>query len=191
MTKKITSEEGQLLLETARQTIERQLRGIADPPLNLDEYPSDLMEIGASFVTLTMNGILRGCIGSIEATQPLIKDVQDRAIGAAFHDPRFPELRLEELPDLKIEVSRLTRPESLEYSSSEDLVQKLRPGIDGVILRKNFRKATFLPQVWDQLSDPEQFLGRLCVKMGLDSGAWRDQHLDVEIYQAEKFQEQD
>ncbi len=191
MTKKLTSDEGQLLLKTARQAIDNLLRGEDDPPLNLDEYTSNLAERGACFVTLTMNGALRGCIGSIEATQPLIKDVQDRAIGAAFHDPRFPGLKLEELPDLQIEVSRLTSPERLKYSTPEDLVKKLRPGIDGVILRQKFRRATFLPQVWEELPDPEQFLGRLCVKMGLSPGAWLDQHLDVEIYQAEKFLEID
>ena len=191
MTKKLTPEEGQLLLKTARQAIDHNLRGEIDPPLNLGEYPSNLAERGACFVTLTLNGVLRGCIGSIEITQPLIKDVQDRAIGAAFHDPRFPGIKLEELPDLQIEVSRLTRPEKLKYSTPEDLVNKLRPGIDGVILRQNFRRATFLPQVWEQLPDPDQFLGRLCVKMGLSTGAWLDQHLDVEIYQAEKFLEID
>jgi len=187
MTKKLTPQEGQILLKTARQAIGNHLNGEVKPSINLDEYPSSLTKKGACFVTLTLNGVLRGCIGSIEATQPLINDVQDRAVGAAFNDPRFPELKLDEYPDLKIEVSRLTPPKKMRYSTPEDLVDKLRPGIDGVILRYNFKRATFLPQVWEGLPDPEQFLGRLCMKMGLDSAAWRDHQLEVEIYQAEKF----
>ncbi len=191
MTKKLTPQEGQILLKTVRQAIKNHLNGEVYPPINLDDYPSSLTKKGACFVTLTMHGVLRGCIGSIEASQPLINDVQDRAVGAAFNDPRFPELKLDEYPDLKIEVSRLTPPEKLKYSTHDDLVDKLRPGIDGVILRQNSRRATFLPQVWEGLPDPEQFLGRLCMKMGLDPAAWRDQQLDVEIYQAEKFIEND
>ena len=191
MTRKLTPQEGQILLKIARQAIENHLNGEVKPSINLDDYPSSLTKKGACFVTLTMHGVLRGCIGSIEASQPLINDVQDRAVGAAFNDPRFPELKLDEYPDLKIEVSRLTPPKKLRYSTPEDLVDKLRPGIDGVILRYNFKRATFLPQVWEGLPDPEQFLGRLCMKMGLDPAAWRDQQLDVEIYQAEKFIEND
>ena len=187
MTKKLTQREGQILLKTARQAIENHLNGKVDPPINLDDYPPGITELGACFVTLTMNGVLRGCIGSIEASQPLIKDVQNRAVGAAFQDPRFPGLTIDEYPDLIIEVSRLTKPERLEYSNPDDLLKKLRPGTDGVILRQNFRKATFLPQVWEQLPDPDIFLGRLCLKMGLDPESWKEDHLDVEIYQAEKF----
>ena len=191
MTKKLTQEEGQILLATARQVIENQLKGEENPPLKLEDFSPGLSGNGACFVTLTKKGVLRGCIGSIEASQPLIRDVQDRAVGAAFHDPRFPALMADELSDLLIEISSLTRPERVSYSSPEDLLGKLRPGIDGVILRQNFRRATFLPQVWEQLPDPEDFLGRLCLKMGLGPDAWRDQHLDVEVYQVEKFQESD
>jgi len=190
MAKKLTPQEGQILLKIARKAIKNHLNKEVVPPLNMNEYPYSLTKKGACFVTLTLHGVLRGCVGTIEASQPLIIDVQDRAIGAAFNDPRFPELKLEEYPDLKIEVSRLTAPEKLQYTTHNDLVNKLRPGIDGVILRKNFRRATFLPQVWEGLPDPEQFLGRLCMKMGLAPTAWRDQHLDVEIYQAEKFIEE-
>ena len=191
MTKKLTQQEGQILVKIARQAIENHLRGKSRSTLDLDDYPASLIENGACFVTLTRKGVLRGCIGSIEASQPLIKDVQDRAVGAAFHDPRFPALKPDELSDLEIEVSRLTKPERLEYDSPDDLLDKLRPGIDGVILSQNFRRATFLPQVWEQLPEPEQFLGRLCMKMGLGPAAWREHHLDVEIYEAEKFLEKD
>lgn len=191
MTKKLTSQEGQVLLKTARQAIENHLNGEISPPINFDDYTPGLIEKGACFITLTINGILRGCIGSMEASQPLIKDVRERAVGAAFQDPRFPGLKKNEYPDLKIEVSRLTSPEKLQYSTPDDLVDKLRPGIDGVILKHNSRRATFLPQVWEQLTDPELFLERLCMKMGLDPSAWKDHYLEVEIYQAEKFIESD
>jgi AmmeMemoRadiSam system protein A len=187
MAKKLTAAEGQILLAAARQAIQDHLAGTVPLPLDLQDYPSGIREPGACFVTLTKNGILRGCIGSLEATQPLIKDVQERAVGAAFQDPRFPALTPGEFPDLQIEVSHLTRPENLVYSTPQDLVGKLRPGIDGVILRHNFRRATFLPQVWDQLPETELFLGRLCLKMGLDPMAWKEHHFEVEIYQAEKF----
>ncbi len=191
MTKNLTQDEGKILLDIARQAIEDHLKGIQSPALELEGLSPELKENGACFVTLTIDGVLRGCVGSIEESQPLVKDVRERAIGAAFQDPRFPGLQLEEYPNLKIEVSRLTSPEKLDYSTPEDLVNKLRPGIDGVILRQRFRRATFLPQVWDQLPDPELFLGRLCQKMGLDALAWKKQHLEVEIYQAEKFIEND
>jgi AmmeMemoRadiSam system protein A len=191
MTKSLTRQEGKILLDTARQAIQNHLEGKQSPAIELEGLSRELKKDGACFITLTIDGVLRGCVGSIEATQPLIKDVRDRAIGAAFQDPRFPALNLDEYPNLKIEVSRLTSPEKLDYSTPEDLVTKLRPGIDGVILHHQFRRATFLPQVWDQLPEPEQFLERLCQKMGLDGLAWKKHHLEVEIYQAEKFIEND
>lgn len=191
MTTKITPAEGKLLLKTARQAIERALQGEMTPEINLEKVSPTLREPGACFVTLTHAGQLRGCVGSIEAARPLIMDVQDRALGAAFSDPRFPPLTLQELDDLLIEVSALTQPEPLHYDTPEDLVNKLRVGVDGVILKGTFRRATFLPQVWEKLPAPELFLSRLCQKMGLASDAWRSTKLDVDIYQVEKFIEGD
>jgi AmmeMemoRadiSam system protein A len=180
---------GEILIKTVRQTLETRLSGQQIHPLDMDDIPSELQEQGASFVTLTKRGQLRGCVGSIEATLPFIQDVQERAIGAGFDDPRFPPITEAELPEIRIEVSLLTKPELLEYQSPDDLVKKLRPGIDGVILKNQYRRATFLPQVWEQLPTPEIFLDRLCLKMGLDPAAWRTIHLQVEIYQVEKFVE--
>jgi len=191
MTTKITPAEGKLLLKTARQAIERALQGEMTPEINLEKVSPTLREPGACFVTLTHAGQLRGCVGSIEAARPLIMDVQDRALGAAFSDPRFPPLTLQELDDLLIEVSALTQPEPLHYDTPEDLVNKLRVGVDGVILKGTFRRATFLPQVWEKLPAPELFLSRLCQKMGLAPDAWRSTKLDVDIYQVEKFIEGD
>ena len=189
MTREFSPAERQILLESARQAIEFALRGEELPQLDLEDLPPALGEPGACFVTLTIAGQLRGCVGSIEANQALIQDVRDRAIGAAFGDPRFPSLTTPELEDLHIEISTLTKPEPLEYESPEDLVRKLRQGIDGVILKGQFRRATFLPQVWEKLPDPELFLSRLCLKMGLASDAWRYRQLEVETYQVQKFTE--
>lgn len=191
MTRKITAAERKILLKTARQAIEMTLRGEELPPINREELPPELLEPGACFVTLTKAGQLRGCVGSIEATQSLIQDVRDRAVGAAFGDPRFPSLTAPELETLEIEISTLTKPEPLFYESPEDLVRKLRVGVDGVILKGQLRRATFLPQVWEKLPDPELFLSRLCQKMGLAPDAWRYSKLEVDIYQVEKIAERD
>ncbi len=191
MTKKLSTDQGRLLLRVAREAVQSALAGQPLPELSLASYSGPLREKGASFVTLTLDGMLRGCVGSIEATDPLLVDVQQRALGAAFHDPRFPRVTADEYSRLRFEVSCLTAPERLDYRSAKELAGKIRPGVDGVILKHQFRRATFLPQVWEQLPDPELFLGRLCQKMGLHPQAWRELPLEVEIYQVEKFSEPD
>lgn len=190
MTNQLSGEEQKLLLETARNAIRKELNKEEKLPLVMEEYSPILQENGACFITLKTKGVLRGCVGSIEVVQPLIRDVRDRAVAAAFQDYRFPPLTLPELDEIRIEISRLTQPCKLNYEDAEDLINKLRPQIDGVILRYQTRRATFLPQVWEQLPSPELFLNRLCVKMGLDQSAWRSVKLQVETYQVEKFQEE-
>ena len=190
MTNQLSGEEQKLLLETARNAIRKELNKEEKLPLVMDEYSPILQENGACFITLKKKGVLRGCVGSIEVVQPLIQDVRDRAVAAAFQDYRFPPLTLPELDEIRIEISRLTQPCKLNYEDEEDLINKLRPQIDGVILRYQTRRATFLPQVWEQFPSPELFLNRLCVKMGLDQSAWRSVKLQVETYQVEKFQEE-
>jgi AmmeMemoRadiSam system protein A len=189
MTNILSPAEGQILLKTARQAIKMTLDGEELPPLNLAELPPSLQESGACFVTLLLAGQLRGCVGTIEAVQPLILDVRNRAIAAAFGDPRFPPLTRAEFESLEVEISFLSKPEPLFYDSPEDLVNKLRVGLDGVVLKDRSRRATFLPQVWEKLPDPGLFLSRLCLKLGLASDAWRSRVLDVEIYQVEKISE--
>jgi AmmeMemoRadiSam system protein A len=189
MTRKMTPEEKKTLLMIARQAIEKALKGEPMPPVAAGGLPPGLLEPGACFVTLTKAGQLRGCVGSIRATQPLIYDVRDRSVAAAFEDPRFPPLTLQELEELEIEISTLTDPAPLFYDDAQDLVRKLQVGVDGVILKEGFRRATFLPQVWEKLSEPELFLSRLCQKMGLEAEAWRYRKMEVEIYQVEKFTE--
>ena len=189
MEDKLTLEEQQILLRMAREAMEYGVRGEKLPPLNKETLSSHLREKGASFVTLTIRGELRGCIGALEAYQPLAEDVREHAIAAALEDPRFPPVREAELSRIQIEVSRLTRPIPLEYKDVEDLISKLRPHVDGVILRDDYRRATFLPQVWEKIPDPVQFMNNLCYKMGVSENLWRIKHLNVLTYQVEEFHE--
>ena len=189
MTDGLTADDKQVLLRLARQALESGVRGEKLPPLNRESLSPCLRADGAAFVTLTEGGQLRGCIGALEAYQPLAEDVREHAIAAALSDYRFPPVQVSELKGIHIEVSRLTAPVALEYAGPEDLVAKLRPGVDGVILRDGNRRATFLPQVWEQLPDVEEFLAHLCNKMGASPDLWRRKHLDVQIYQVEEFHE--
>ena len=140
------------------------LRGAVNPEI--------LQKPGACFVTLTRDGALRGCIGSLEACRPLLDDLRSNALAAALRDPRFPPLTAAELPDVDIEVSVLGTPQALVFSSEAEALSRLRPGIDGVILTAGGSRATFLPQVWEQLPDPAEFIGRLKQKAGLPASYW-------------------
>lgn len=186
----LTQEEKNYLLKLARMAIETVVRQRRLPPLNLDQVPPRLRQPGAAFVTLTEEGELRGCIGGLEATQSLAEDVWGHAAAAAVEDFRFPPVRQDELDRLEIEISRLTEPQPLIYDGPLDLIQKLRPGVDGVVLRDGIRRATFLPQVWEKLPDPVEFLDQLCMKMGVPRSTWRTRKLEVLTYQVEQFQEE-
>ena len=189
MEDKLTFEEQQTLLRLAREAMERGVRGEKLLPLDESTLSPHLREQGSSFITLTVRGELRGCIGALEAHVSLAEDVREHAIAAALEDPRFPAVREDELNGIKIEVSRLTRPILLDYKDADDLLSKLRPHVDGVILRDGYRRATFLPQVWEKISDPAEFLKNLCYKMGVSENLWRNKHLDVLTYQVEEFHE--
>lgn len=165
------------------------MRGKRLPAIDLTSLSPALQEVAASFVTLTIHGQLRGCIGTLEARQPLAEDVREHAVAAGQDDYRFPPVSPGELADIEIEISRLTHPQPLPYTSAEDLIQKIHPGVDGVVLLDRFRRATFLPQVWQQLPEPERFLDHLCQKMGVPRDYWRCNPLSVEIYQVEEFHE--
>jgi len=185
----LTLEEKTTLLKIARESIEKAVRGETKINLDLSTLPVLLQEDGASFVTITKAGNLRGCIGTLEAYQALALDVQEHAVAAALEDYRFPSLTPRELDEISIEISRLTQPEVFEYQSTDELLQGLRPGIDGVILKDGYRRATFLPQVWKNLPDPADFLSQLCMKMGSSPNLWHKRLLEVKTYQVEEFHE--
>lgn len=189
MTDLLTEGEKQTLLHLAREAMVYAVLGKKLPALNVHSHTLHLREKGASFVTLTIDGELRGCIGTLEAHQSLAEDVREHAIAAALEDPRFSPVDKAELNRIKLEVSRLTAPHLLEYSSSEDLLTKLSPHVDGVILKSDHRRATFLPQVWEKIPSPVDFLDQLCAKMGARSDLWRNTKLQVYIYQVEEFHE--
>jgi AmmeMemoRadiSam system protein A len=188
-TQTLSQEEKGYLLNLARNAISLAIKGQVQPKIDLAGLSESLKTNGAAFVTLTKNKQLRGCIGALAAYQPLVIDVREHAIAAALEDYRFPPVSSDELASLLIEISRLTQPHPLEYTDSESLIQHLQPGIDGVILTDGMRRATFLPQVWEQLPNPEDFLGHLCHKMGANPDTWQKKHLAVSTYQVEEFHE--
>ncbi len=185
----LSQSERNALLDIARQAIVAAVNGEKPAELNLNDFSPMLRAQGASFVTLTENGDLRGCIGTLSAYQPLIVDVQEHAVAAALDDPRFMPVGAEEVQNLEIEISRLTQPQILDYANSDDLLAKIRPGKDGIVLRDERRRATYLPQVWEKIPNPEDFLDSLCLKMGAPRNLWRHRHLIVETYRVEEFGE--
>ena len=185
----LSGEEKQILLRLARQALEAAVHRQPMPHIDPKEMSHRLQEPGASFVTLTIRGMLRGCVGTLEPYQSLVDDVREHAIAAGLQDYRFPPVRAEELNQIEIEISRLTIPQPLVYTTPTMLVEKLCHGIDGVVLRDGPRRATFLPQVWEKLPDPAEFLDHLCAKMGADPGLWRRKKLEVLVYQVEEFHE--
>jgi AmmeMemoRadiSam system protein A len=138
----------------------------------------------------TEKGELRGCIGHLTGIAEVRQSVRQNAVSAGFHDPRFPPLTAAELPAVAIEISILSEPQPLDYKDSQELIQRLRPGVDGVILSKRGASATFLPQVWEQLPKPETFLAHLCLKAGLPAKSWKAGGLEVSTYQVQSFEEQ-
>lgn len=172
------------LLKLARDAIERELnnekleisRGIRE------KYSRK----GASFVTLAKNKILRGCIGSLNAVQELYKDVIENAKHAAFDDYRFPQVKKNELSEIRIEVSVLSIPKKLEFKNEKELLKKIDKDM-GIILRKGFSSATFLPQVWEDIPDKTDFLENLCIKAGINKDSWKSS--EIYFYRVEKIKE--
>lgn len=193
----LTPTERRHLLQLARQALAATVAGL--PWLTVEEacLPLALRRPGCCFVTLSrggpveQGGELRGCIGGLTAFRPLYQDVCHNTQIAARDDPRFAPVSAAELPAIEIEISVLTRPEALAYTGPADLVQRLRPQVDGVILAHGKHCATFLPQVWERVPEPERFLGLLCQKLGARPEAWRQKHFEVLTYQVEKLTESD
>lgn len=170
----LASELQQRLLDVARESIDFGLRHGKPLPAPLDDGPAELRAVRASFVTLKKNGMLRGCIGSLEARRPLIADVAENAYAAAFRDPRFPPVTRSEVDELEIQLSLLTPAEPMTVASEADLLSQLRPGEDGLILQEGPRRATFLPTVWESLPDALSFVRHLKQKAGLPADYWSD-----------------
>ena len=168
-----TPEERQDLLAVARQSVSAGLNGERFLP-SVAEYPSALGNDGASFVTLKKHGSLRGCIGTLEARQPLVLDVAHNAYASAFRDPRFPALQNDELEVLEYHLSVLTRPEPMQIDSEQSLLEQLRPHVDGLVIEEGYHRGTFLPAVWEQLPDAKEFLAHLKQKAGLPVDYWSD-----------------
>lgn len=179
---------GATLLTIARQAIGARLGGAAAQDLANPELP-ELEMPAATFVTLTRHGELRGCIGSLEAHRPLRLDVAQNACAAAFRDPRFAPVGSDEWPQVRVEVSLLDPPEPVVARDEAELRRQLRPGIDGVILRCGSSRATFLPQVWDDLPEPADFLAQLKLKAGLPANYWSSE-IEIQRYRVRKWKEQ-
>ncbi len=183
--------EQRMLLEMARTRLREFLSGAQVTDKDKADIPAALKREAACFVTLTKKGLLRGCIlDSFNAHEAMYKNVLRNVVLAATADPRFPRVSLSEVDDIKIEISVLDRPSLLEFSSPEDLVSKLVPGEDGVILTTSQGSSTYLPQVWEDLPDAIQFLSSLCQKQGASADCWRnDPSARIEIYHVLHFSE--
>ncbi len=171
-TRQLLDRHGETLLHLAAASIEFGLRHARPLPVEISEYAPELGEKGASFVTLKHEGRLRGCIGTSVAVQPLVRDVSEHAFAAAFRDHRFAPLTEPELTDLSLSVSVLSTPSPMTFRDEPDLLDQLRPHVDGLIIEDGGHRALFLPTVWETLPDAETFLGHLKVKAGLLAGHW-------------------
>ena len=160
------------LLQLARQSIEHGLSMGIPVAATAKEFHQELQQPGAAFVTLHKNKILRGCVGTLEAHQPLICDIANNAFAAAFRDPRFPQVTDDELTQLQLEISVLTPKEPIAFNSESELLEAIEPNVDGIILQDGHLRSTFLPSVWQQLPDKHDFLHHLKLKAGMASDHW-------------------
>ncbi|MFW5970189.1 MAG: AmmeMemoRadiSam system protein A [Halofilum sp. (in: g-proteobacteria)] len=176
---------GRDLIAVAERAIDHGLAYGLPPMVEIDRWPGPLRAERASFVTLlAADRSLRGCIGTIEPHRPLVDDINANAFAAAFEDPRFPPLRAAERPGLSCELSILTPPEPMTFTDEADLLKRLRPGVDGVLIEAGERRGTLLPAVWEQLPDPAEFWSTLKAKAGLAQEMLPD-NLAVYRYRAE------
>ncbi|MCK5640613.1 MAG: AmmeMemoRadiSam system protein A [Gammaproteobacteria bacterium] len=186
MTRPLDKNSRKLLLQLAEDSIRHGLEYGAPLPVALGSFPESLHILRATFVTLNQKETLRGCIGSLEATHPLVEDVSYNAYAAAFSDPRFPPLLTTELSGLEIHISILSPPDIMNFDSEQALLSQLRPGIDGLILQDKGRRGTFLPSVWQSLPQASDFLTHLKLKAGLAADYWSNT-LTVQRYTTESL----
>ena len=182
----LSEQHRRLLRDLAYQSIRHGLETGEALNINPEKYPEELKQNRATFVTLHRNKELRGCIGILKPVRPLADDIAYNAWAAAFCDSRFAPLTAAELNGLDVHISILGTPETMHFSSEQDLVSQIRPGIDGLILEDGFNKGTFLPSVWESLGRAEEFLSQLVLKAGLPAGYWSDD-LHMERYTTESF----
>lgn len=176
--------ERSIILQTARDSIAQGITQHHPMDLDLSKYPAILLEPGASFVTLHLDKRLRGCIGSLQAYQPLIADVAINAFNAAFKDPRFLPMTEVEASKISLDISVLSKPQPMRFNSEADLLSQLQPGIDGLIISDHGHRGTFLPSVWEQLPDPSTFLNHLKAKAGFPTNYWSNT-LTIQRYTTE------
>jgi len=172
------------LMRIAHMSIEHGLEIGGPLIIDISAYENNLQQLRATFVTLKIEGNLRGCIGSLVAKDALVTSIADSAWSAAFEDPRFARLSQDEFSDLSISLSILSPTESIDFNSEADLLSKIRPGIDGLVLEENDHRGTFLPSVWESLPDANSFLQHLKQKANLDPAYWSDS-IKVKRYTAE------
>lgn len=189
-TETLSRQDRAALLDVARRSIRRGLERGEALRVDPEDYPETLRPARATFVTLELDGQLRGCIGALVAHQPLVSDVAEHAHAAAFDDPRFPPMTEREFPRLELFISVLSPSELLRFDSEDSLLEQLRPGVDGLILQFRNYRATFLPAVWDSLSDPYVFWSQLKQKAGLPLDFWSPE-LRAERYTTEYFGDAD
>lgn len=187
----VSKDEKHFLLQLARKRVDSIVKGTIFTEPDTSQLTPIMKEKMGCFVTLHKYGDLRGCIGYILPKDPLYKCVIANAINACQNDMRFTPVKPNELENIDVEISVLTVPKKLEYSDPQDLLNKLRPGIDGVIVKSGWHQSTYLPQVWEQLPDKEDFLSRLCSKSGASKNCWKSKSTTIEIYQAIVFSEKD
>jgi len=178
------------LLEQAKTSIQFGLSNSHAPTITLKSISPILQQHYASFVTLHLNGSLRGCIGALTASQALIADVNEQAFAAAFRDSRFAAVTTAECNNIHISISVLGKASAIHFSSEKNLLEKIQPNIDGLIFEAGIKRSTFLPSVWQSLPKPYDFLQQLKLKAGLDKNDWSDD-IKVSRYQTLSFSEND
>ena len=182
----LNDNQKQQLHEIAKNSIINGLHKGKPAHIELSDYDDDLQTNRATFVTLHKHGQLRGCIGILEPLRPLAEDIAHNAFAAAFSDHRFPPVSADEIDHLDIHISILATPEEMSFTSEDDLVSQLRPGIDGLIMQEGNQRGTFLPSVWESVTDRVDFLNHLKQKSGLPANYWSDT-IGVQRYTVEEF----
>ncbi len=184
----LTKSQQQRLIQIAKDSIAYGLQKGRPLPVNSQDFPPELQAQRATFVTLEIKHQLRGCIGMLQATRPLVIDIAENAYAAAFLDRRFPPLTKQEYSQLQIHISILSPAEAMSFYSEEDLISQLRPGIDGLIMQEGAKCGTFLPSVWESLANPTDFVQHLKQKTGLSRSYWSDS-LKISRYECQLITE--